>query len=1055
MRVPPADDDGRKATLSGGGFRDAEALFRSKPISEIRNAESTTRSHIHHKQEELRLLVGTRYRDLIDSADSILLMKRSSQAISSNLSSVHQSILSLSDHHHPLDHSKTSSLSLHHRIYAIACRVKYLVDTPENIWGCLDESMFLEAATRYVRALHVHLLLDSADSDHRRFLSHFPLLQHQWQIVDSFKAQISQRARDRLFDRHLPVGSYADALAAVAAIDDLLPDHALALFLDSRKSWVSQTLAACSPDADCSAVVSVFCEILRTIQVTVGQVGELFLRVLSDMPLFYKVVLGSPPASQLFGGIPNPEEEVKLWNSFREKLESVMAILDRDYIANACSLWLRDCGREMVDKINGRFLIDAVGSGRELALAEKLIRETMESKEVLEGSLEWLKNVFGSDIELPWSRMRELVLGEDSDLWDDIFEEAFVGRMKVIVSSRFGELASTVKVAEAVSSAASGDGIDFKGYLNRPFNGGGVWFIDSNSRKPMSGLKLIPPEEYEFRSCLNGYLGPQISEIRDAVDNCCQSLLEDLLGFLESPKASLRLKSLAPYLQSKCYDCLSTILQQLKEELQSLDAAMENGKDKEDRPISAAITVERALFIGRLLFAFLNHSKHVPVLLGPPRFWVSDTMSAVFDRLPSLLRQSGSRTVDGSGKQTRTGSKKQTSSATAALLGAADSASPKLEELTSTLRDLCIRAHSLWISWLSNELSIILARELGHDDALSSTTPLRGWEETVVKQEQSDDSQSDMKILLPSMPSLYIVSFLFRACEEIHRIGGHVLDRTILQKFALSLLEKVIGIYQDFLSTREESGSQVSEKGVLQVLLDLRFVADVLSGGDSVLIEESYRVPKARTAFRRKQDQTQTKSVTREYVDRLMARLSQRLDPIDWLTYEPYLWENERQSYQRNAVLFGFFVQLNRMYTDTVQKLPTNSESNIMRCSSVPRFKYLPISAPALSTRGATKASITTSSEDISSRSSWKAFTNGELPDKIDMDDDSSFGVATPFLKSFMQVGSTLKLGSILKDGQVGIFKDRSTAAMSTFGDILPAQAAGLLSSFTASKSDS
>lgn len=45
---------------------------------------------------------------------------------------------------------------------------------------------------------------------------------------------------------------------------------------------------------------------------------------------------------------------------------------------------------------------------------------------------------------------------------------------------------------------------------------------------------------------------------------------------------------------------------------------------------------------------------------------------------------------------------------------------------------------------------------------------------------------------------------------------------------------------------------------------------------------------------------------------------------------------------------------------------------------------------------------------------------------------------------------STLKLGSILTDGQVGIFKDRSAAAMSTFGDIIiPAQAAGLLSSFS------
>ena len=59
--------------------------------------------------------------------------------------------------------------------------------------------------------------------------------------------------------------------------------------------------------------------------------------------------------------------------------------------------------------------------------------------------------------------------------------------------------------------------------------------------------------------------------------------------------------------------------------------------------------------------------------------------------------------------------------------------------------------------------------------------------------------------------------------------------------------------------------------------------------------------------------------------------------------YEPYLWENEKQSYLQHAILFGCFVQLRRMYTATTQKFPTNSESNIMRCSMVPRFKYLPI----------------------------------------------------------------------------------------------------------------
>jgi hypothetical protein len=37
--------------------------------------------------------------------------------------------------------------------------VKYLVDTPEKIWGCLDEHMYLEAAERYQRAREVHQLL--------------------------------------------------------------------------------------------------------------------------------------------------------------------------------------------------------------------------------------------------------------------------------------------------------------------------------------------------------------------------------------------------------------------------------------------------------------------------------------------------------------------------------------------------------------------------------------------------------------------------------------------------------------------------------------------------------------------------------------------------------------------------------------------------------------------------------------------------------------------------------------------------------------------------------
>lgn len=1065
MKVP-------STSVEGGGYRDAESLFRSKPISEIRNVEVATKKEIDAKKEELRQLVGNRYRDLIDSADSIVLMKSSCESISANITMISDSISSLS-----ASDATTTSTNLispnptRLRIYGIASRVKYLVDTPENIWGCLDESMFLEAAARYIRAKQVHhSLMSNADSAYGlgdyKILSNFPLLQHQWQIVESFKSQISQRSRERLMDRGLGVSVYADALAAVAAIDELDPKQSLILFLDSRKSWILQQLGTTLPSSMDAAngtsydtVISTFCEILRTIQVTLGQVGELFLQVLNDMPLFHKVILGSPPASQLFGRIPNPDDEVRLWKSFREKLEAVMTVLDREFISKICSTWLRDCGREIVSKINGRYLFDVISNGKDLASAEKLMRETMDGKQVLEGSLDWLRSVFGSEIELPWNRVRELVLEDDVDLWDEIFEDAFVQRMKVIIDSGYEELIRVVNIPDSVHTSVETivvDHVDFQSYSSRSSTGGGVWFTESNIKNSAAfpGSKG-PSETNDLRSYLNAYFGTELSRIRDAVDSHCQSVLKDLLCFLESPKASVRLKDLGPYLQNKCYKSISTILMELKNELEQLSFDLDDVK-LEGKSAPPALIVERALLIGRLLFAMQNHSKHIPVILGSPRLWVKETtMDVKFDKIEPFRRHSRlaiDSTICDSPRR-------QTSLATAALFGVEDSMSPKLEELKTLTRDLCVNAHSVWISWVSDELSVFLTQNLREDDGLSATTPLRGWEETVVKQEQSNEGQSEMKLLLPSMPSLYITSFLFRACEEIHRVGGHVLDKTILQKFASRLLEKMIGIYEDFVSAKESGGSQVSEKGVLQVLLDLRFASDILSGGDSKLNEELVKGTAAKISFKRKQDQNQTRSLMRDRVDGLVNCLSQRLDPIDWLTYEPHLWENERQSYLRHAVLFGFFVQLNRMYTDTVQKLPSNSESNIMRCSTVPRFKYLPISAPALSSRGATKASLPTSPNDISSRSSWKAFTNGELAQKIEFDDNSSFGVATPFLKSFMQVGSrfgesTMKLGSILTDGQVGRFKDKSAAAMSTFGDILPVQAAGLLSSFTATRSD-
>ncbi|XP_066312693.1 conserved oligomeric Golgi complex subunit 1-like [Miscanthus floridulus] len=1061
------------AVPGGGGAADAEDLFRTKRIPEIRAAEGATRREISAKEEELRQLVGRSYRDLLDSADSILLIKQSSDAISDNLARISGSLSSLSPPAEPSPAlcaaSPSPSAGGRARLYALAARAKYLVDTPEHIWGQLDEGLLLEAAGRYLRAQVVHgrLSRDAAAA------ARFPLLAHQAQLVEAFRPQIAQRARERLADRRLPVAAHADALAAVAAIDapSLAPAQALLLFLTSRRAWISHALVGLA--SDLSSYTSVLCDIARIVRITLGHVGQLFVPALSDMPLFFKTVLEKTPPEQLFGGIPDPDDEARLWKEHMNQLEATMVLLEPDAIAGACTDWLKECCTEIFGVIAGeQKLVDAIGSGELLGSVQRLVRDALDGRDGLEGSLEqWLKSVFGSDIESPWDQIRGLILKDGKDIFEDWMEEAFVRRMKDIVHSELDRLCASVNVKESVQTIGDNadpkDAGDFLAYLRKSSKGGGFWFSESKTKKGgvLAHLKPIA-DENDFHSCLTSYFGPEVSRIRSAIDSKCKNILDDLLSFVESHNSAPRLKELVPYLQEKCYRTISGVLKELEAELRKLSALLGTKKEGTDIP-AASIIAERSLFIGRLLFALRYHSSHVPLILGSPREWVKEAGGAAFARLSSPTPRHSRASFDSlvsftprrrtfdspksPGRQFSDSPRRQTIAAAVSLFGADDRSNPRLDELNKTLQSLCIMAHNVWIAWVSTELSHILSYDLNKDDSLSSSTPLRGWEVTVIKQEETTEGPLEMQIALPSMPSLYIISFLYQACLEIHKVGGHILDRIILHNFAWELLQKVINIYENFLSSVESGNSPVSEKGILQILLDLRFIGDVLSGGKSSSTNttemQTNSLPSTvtKTSFRRKQSQLQADSAVIEPINKLVNRLSQRLDPIDWATYEPYLWENEKQSYKRYVVLFGFLVQLNHMYTGIAQKLPTksNTDSNIMRCSQVPRFKYLPISAPSISSRSH-KSSLQSPSSDSTSKNPWKSYSNGDRSTTPEFGDNASLVSAAPLLKSFVtQVGSkfgenTSRWGSMLSDGQVG-----------KLSDILPGPAAGFFSSFT------
>ena len=82
---------------------------------------------------------------------------------------------------HNLQAPKSSALMA----AAIGDRIKFLVDTPEKIWGHLDTHEYLEAARRFVQAEQIYRLLqESAASEIR---AKFPLVNRQWPSIRNFR----------------------------------------------------------------------------------------------------------------------------------------------------------------------------------------------------------------------------------------------------------------------------------------------------------------------------------------------------------------------------------------------------------------------------------------------------------------------------------------------------------------------------------------------------------------------------------------------------------------------------------------------------------------------------------------------------------------------------------------------------------------------------------------------------------------------------------------------------------------------------------------------------
>eukprot|EP00894_Picocystis_sp_ML_P001917 jgi/Pico_ML_1/52434/g3139.t1 len=87
----------RAWTVEADARRSAESLFETRSVKEIRSIATRTEQDVERKQVELRHLIGSSYRDFVQSADTVVSMAETCMALVEDVGRIKASFRNLSD----------------------------------------------------------------------------------------------------------------------------------------------------------------------------------------------------------------------------------------------------------------------------------------------------------------------------------------------------------------------------------------------------------------------------------------------------------------------------------------------------------------------------------------------------------------------------------------------------------------------------------------------------------------------------------------------------------------------------------------------------------------------------------------------------------------------------------------------------------------------------------------------------------------------------------------------------------------------------------------------
>ncbi|KIY51289.1 hypothetical protein FISHEDRAFT_37614 [Fistulina hepatica ATCC 64428] len=229
-----------------GGSLDPDEIFAKHTVAEIKFIQKQLLADADAKQEELRLMVGERYRDLLQASTSIIAIAESSRRVVDALDGATELISSQRPPPVPIQLTVLEDTHLQ-TLQLFAAHLKLLLDAPEHLWRLIERKKYFSAAWLFLLARFVRqALIQDDDAWTEQGLdveSQFPLVQRQWELVSQFQSQIIHKATVSLREYSL---SPEDTCATMLTLYFLEPrglTRTLSLLLTQRSKTLHSVLA--------------------------------------------------------------------------------------------------------------------------------------------------------------------------------------------------------------------------------------------------------------------------------------------------------------------------------------------------------------------------------------------------------------------------------------------------------------------------------------------------------------------------------------------------------------------------------------------------------------------------------------------------------------------------------------------------------------------------------------------------------------------------------------------------------------------------------------------